>query len=322
MKSVRMMIHGMVAAITCSMLAATFAPQALAADPIKPGVLPKQWQSGGPNCIEVSAPFQIHQYNEDFFILRESGCVHDEKPFLYLLFGRDRALLLDTGAGKEGTTDMPNVADNVRYVVNSWLARNNRRSIPLIVAHLHSHGDHTYGDSQFTKLPDTTLVPPNDVKVLQKAFGIRNWPTDIAAYDLGGRVLDVIPIPGHDDTSIAIYDRQTGVLLTGDTLYPGRIFINADHDTFARSIQRLVDFTKDKVVTHVLGTHIEQKGPYADYPVGTHYAPDEIGLALGRGHLLELLEATTYRKDGLIVQRAYRDFSVCGKYPECKPVNR
>ena len=72
------------------------------------------------------------------------------------------------------------------------------------------------------------------------------------------RVLDIIPIPGHDDTSIAVYDRETAVLLTGDTMYPGRIYINADPDVFARSIARMVEFTKDKLVAHVLGTHIEQ----------------------------------------------------------------
>jgi len=41
----------------------------------------------------------VHEYNPDFYILRQSGCRHDEKPFLYLLFGSDKALLLDTGAG-------------------------------------------------------------------------------------------------------------------------------------------------------------------------------------------------------------------------------
>ena len=43
--------------------------------------------------------FQVHEYNPNFFILRQSGCIHYEKPFLYLIFGRDKALLEDTGAG-------------------------------------------------------------------------------------------------------------------------------------------------------------------------------------------------------------------------------
>lgn len=59
-------------------------------------------------------------------------------------------------------------------------------------------------------------------------FGIAHWPEEIVPYDLGGRVLDIISIPGHDVNSIAVYDRQTGVLLTGDSLYPGRVYVNGD----------------------------------------------------------------------------------------------
>ena len=67
----------------------------------------------------------------------------------------------------------------------------------------------------------------------------RVWDADI---DLGDRVIDVIPIPGHEKSSIALYDRQTGVLLTGDTLYPGRLYVPAaDFATFVESVQRLVD---------------------------------------------------------------------------------
>ena len=44
----------------------------------------------------------------------------------------------------------------------------------------------------------------------------------VGRIDLGDRIIDVIPIPGHDVLSLAYYDRQTGILLTGDGLYPGR----------------------------------------------------------------------------------------------------
>lgn len=290
---------------------------------VRPGVLPAAWSSGSPNCSRWSPEFQFHAYNPDFYILRESGCVNDEKPFLYLLFGKEKAILFDTGAGSAEVTGKPNVIGAVRTVMFAWLLRNHRKSIPLVVSHLHSHGDHTYGDSQFAGQPGFTLVPNGSVSALQAAFGITNWPTSIAAYDLGDRVLDIVPIPGHDTTSIAVYDRQTGVLLTGDTMYPGRIYVNGDPNIFAASIQRLVDFTSDKIITHVLGTHIEQKAPYADYPVGTTWVPYEAPLALTRGHLLELLEATEAREpDGKITQRGFRDFSVCGSYPTCNRVNQ
>ncbi len=265
------------------------------------GVLPDRWQVSGPQC-PPDPKFQVHQYNEDFFILRESGCSNYEKPFIFLLFGKGKVILFDTGAGK---TDVDQV---VQGVINDWLKRNGRDSIPLVVAHTHAHGDHIAGDAQFKALPNTTVVglTPADV---QAFFGFKNWPEEIVQYDLGARVLDLIPIPGHQAASIAIYDRQTGILLTGDTLYPGRLYV-ADGPAFTRSVQRLVDFTKGKIVAHILGNHIEQtRTPYLDYPIGTVYQPDEHALELGRAHLLELNEALQ-NMNGKIVRMAFRDFTI------------
>ena len=126
--------------------------------------------------------------------------------------------------------------------INEWLSRNNRESITLIVAHTHAHRDHISGDEQLKALPHTTLVEPK-TSAVQAFFGFRNWPSEVATYDLGGRVLDVVPIPGHEASSIAVYDRQTGILFTGDTLYPGRLYVE-DATAFALSTQRLVDFTR------------------------------------------------------------------------------
>jgi hydroxyacylglutathione hydrolase len=303
------------------------------------GVLPDHWFTGGPECATFTDDFQVHQYNEDLIILRESGCVHTEKPFLFLLFGQDKVILFDTGAGDNTdptTGRVPNVRGAVDAVIDQWLDDNGRTSITLVVTHLHSHFDHIWGDFQFDGRPDTLFVPPGSVPALQSFFGISDWPNQIAEYDLGDRILDVIPIPGHDETSIAVYDRQTAILLTGDTLYPGRIYINMDADVLERSVQRMVDFTSTRLVAHILGTHIEQQGPYIDYPIGVHFAPNEILLQLGRADLLELREAVALRSKekgievgfgytkslkGQIVEKAYRSFSTCGPYPVCNTVN-
>jgi glyoxylase-like metal-dependent hydrolase (beta-lactamase superfamily II) len=253
---------------------------------VEPGVLPHTWTTSGPKCMQLP-DWQVHEYNPNFFILRQSGCVHYEKPFLYLIFGRDSALLEDTGAGQ--ATTAPVVMD----LVVKWSKRNNKTGpVPLIIVHSHAHGDHTAGDAGFKGLPNVTLVTAS-VPELQKAFGIKTWPTDIVPIDLGRRVVDLIPIPGHDVASIALYDRQTGILLTGDSFYPGRLYVGqAEFPTFVASHQRLVDFTKDKPVAHILGTHIEQTStPFVDYPRGTVYQPNEHSLELTRGVLLELNEA-------------------------------
>ncbi|MEY2396104.1 MAG: hydroxyacylglutathione hydrolase [Acidobacteriaceae bacterium] len=269
-----------------------------------PGTLPSHWITGGPNCIEVPN-WQIHQYNEDFYILRESGCTNYEKPFLYLLFGKERAMLEDTGAGKS------DAAAVVSELIAKWLALKGRTSIPLVVAHSHSHGDHVAGDAGFRGMPNVTMVPLT-VDGTREFFGIDKWPDGIGHIDLGQRILDVIPIPGHDALSVAFYDRETGVLLTGDSLYPGRLYVR-DFAEFARSTARLVAFTRGKFVTHILGTHIEQSSmPYKDYPVGTKYQPGEHSLALSRGTLLELQEALEGMKEKP-TRLALRDFTIWPK---------
>lgn len=268
---------------------------------IRQGILPRSWQASGPRCQDTPK-FQVKAYNDDLYILRESGCSNYEKPFLYLIFGKDRALLLDTGAGK---TDVEVV---VKGVIDSWLNRNGRDSIALIVAHTHAHGDHIAGDSQLRRLPHTTVVAP-DPAAVQAFFQFHNWPMEASSYDLGQRVLDVIPIPGHEPSSIAIYDRQTGILFSGDTLYPGRLYVE-DASAFTLSVQRLVDFTHGKTIAHILGNHIEQtQTPYLDYPVGTVYQPEEHPLELGRSHLLELNEAVR-EMNGKVSRMAFRDFTI------------
>jgi glyoxylase-like metal-dependent hydrolase (beta-lactamase superfamily II) len=252
---------------------------------LQPGVLPGAWRTGGPNCVTVP-DWQIHEYNEDFYIIRESGCIHFEKPFLYLIFGRDKALLEDTGAGDVQT------GPYVTSLLAKWAKKKNRTPLPLIVIHSHAHGDHIAGDKQFQGMANVQFIAPTPAEI-QKAAGIATWPSGLGSIDLGGRVIDVIPIPGHNDASIALYDRLTGNLLTGDSLYPGRLGVSlAEVPNFAASARRLADFVATHNVAHVLGTHIEQtKTAYLDYPRGTVYQPEEHSLDLTRAHVIELNDA-------------------------------
>src|SRR5437667_12301746 len=63
---------------------------------VERGTLPASWTTAA-SCPEMPV-FRTHAYNDDFVILRQSGCTNFEKPFLYLLFGARAALLVDTGA--------------------------------------------------------------------------------------------------------------------------------------------------------------------------------------------------------------------------------
>jgi glyoxylase-like metal-dependent hydrolase (beta-lactamase superfamily II) len=270
---------------------------------LEPGTLPAQWMTGGPDCTTLP-DWQVHKYNETFYILRESGCIHYEKPFLYLIFGEQKALLEDTGAGDVQT------APFVTALIAKWAKAKNRDPLPLVVIHSHGHGDHTAGDKGFQNLPNVQFIAASPAEI-QKAAAIANWPKDSGAIDLGGRIVDVIPIPGHQTASIALYDRRTGNLLTGDSLYPGRLYTSeTDVPVYAESAQRLADFVKAHPIAHVLGTHIEEsRTAYIDYVVGTKYQPEEHVLELTRAHVIELNDAFQAMK-GMPATVALPDFTI------------
>ena len=60
-------------------------------------------------------------------------------------------------------------------------------------------------------------------------------PASVAEVDLGGRVLDCLATPGHHQAAVTYYDRYSGILFTGDTVYPGRLYV-FDWTAFVRSI--------------------------------------------------------------------------------------
>lgn len=217
---------------------------------------------------------QVQQLDADTFVLRQSLRTNFEGPFLYLLFGKDRALLVDTGAG--GIAVRP-VVDRL---IAEWLAGRGRASIPLVVAHSHSHRDHVAGDAEFRDRPETTLVGlrPEDVAGF---FGIGSWPDGTGSLDLGGRRLTILPTPGHQIAHVMIYDPRLRIMVSGDALYPGRIYVPVNHlGDMRRSIARVASFVRRNPVRAVLGAHIELDRGGEDYAQSVTRHPNERRLEL------------------------------------------
>lgn len=247
----------------------------------------------------------VWAYDEDTFILRQSLCTHFEGPFLYLLFGDDKAFLQDTGTGDA------DVAGAVASVIAEWLAKKGKASIDLVVTHSHGHGDHTGGDGQFGGMPGTTVVG-TAVDDVTGFFNIGDWPNQIVSYDLGGRALEVIPIPGHHNAHVAVYDKSRQLLLTGDSLYPGRLYVS-NWNAYVASLKRLSDFTAaaDHPVTWVLGTHIEMTTtPGQDYAMAASKHPDEHVLQLTLSTLVELAQAVAALGDNNPQKQVHDDFII------------
>ncbi len=242
------------------------------------GDLDVRWIHGSPRRAPNADPaFQVHRYDPHTYVLRQSKALTAEAPFLYLLFGNERALLLDTGAMKK-TAGNP-LRETVDSIIETWLEDHPREGYQLVVAHTHGHLDHVQGDGQFADRPATTIVE-RELSAVQAFFGFTDWPDQIVRFDLGGRVLELTGTPGHHPATLTIYDPWSGFLITADNVLPGRIYA-FDFPAYLDSMERTIEFAGARQVTHVMGCHIEMsRRPGRDYPVGCAYQPNEVPLQM------------------------------------------
>lgn len=145
---------------------------------------------------------------------------------VYLVLGRDRALLIDTGYGQANLRD---------YVAQLT-------TLPLLVVNTHGHGDHCGGDVQFGAVSvhpaDVAAIKANAepaararqrtaaeaVPATERFDGAQARPLVLTALrdgekiDLGGRELEVITAPGHTPGEIVLLESARGLLFAGDHL--------------------------------------------------------------------------------------------------------
>ena len=248
---------------------------------LAPGSMDMHWDAGAEDCSKhQAAPIEVRAYNTDTYVLREGLCATWEAPFMYLLIGSRQALLIDTGDVADPKL-MPLAA-----TVMGLLPAMGAGKLPLIVVHSHTHLDHRSGDPQFQGLPGVTVVAAQ-LPSVRRFFGFADWPQGIAQVDLGGRVVDVLPAPGHNVAHVVYYDRDTGLLFSGDFLMPARLLVD-DLDAYKASARRVAAFVRDRPVSYVLGGHVEKDvhGQLFDWQSTIH--ADEAPLALGKAEVLAL----------------------------------
>jgi hydroxyacylglutathione hydrolase len=245
------------------------------------GLLDMHWREGAKDCkTSPQPPLQVHAYNPQTFILRENLCATFEAPFMYLLVGSAKALLIDTG-------DIAN-PDQIplEKTVMGLLPQDGPMKLPLLVVHSHRHLDHRAGDGQFQGVPNVQVVG-YDIDSVKRYYNFTDWPNGVAHMDLGNRIVDVIPTPGHNETHVAFYDRNTGLFFSGDFLMPGRLLID-DTNADLASARRAAAFVQDRPVTAVLGGHIEVNTAGETFTWESQYHPNEHALELTKGDLLAL----------------------------------
>ena len=184
------------------------------------------------NWIAHDRDYLVWAYSRDTLIFRESLRNTYEGNFFYLLLDTEpdgsiaRGMLIDSGTG---------FADLKPYVDPVIQGK------PLIVVSTHSHWDHFGGHRHFMGMDNVELIgyqprpdynpypeaPEYDLEGLELFFGIGNWPSEPVTYALGNRSVEILPVPGHTPDSIALYDHREQLLFTGDTIYPGLLFIES-----------------------------------------------------------------------------------------------
>jgi hydroxyacylglutathione hydrolase len=245
------------------------------------GSMEVHWDAGAETCpVRQPDPIQVHRYNAQTIILREKLCSTWEAPFMYLLIGSKQALLIDTGDIADPQS-MP-----LESLVMSLLPGESAAKLPLLVVHSHGHLDHRAGDAQFDGVNGVQLVR-SDLEHVRKYFGFADWPNGTAQIDLGDRIVDVLPAPGHHPAQLVYYDRKSGLVFSGDFLLPGRLLVD-EWSAYEASARRVAEFLEDRPVNFVLGGHIEKNRSGELLPWESTYHPDEHALQLSKDDVAAL----------------------------------
>ena len=94
-----------------------FTPDVMARSAPAPSLFHEKWIDGT-SATEPAA--QVQALDRDTFVIRQSVKTNFEAPFLYLIFGHDKVLLVDTGA-KDGQ-----IRPVVDRLITEWLAAHHR----------------------------------------------------------------------------------------------------------------------------------------------------------------------------------------------------
>lgn len=214
--------------------------------------------------------FTIEKIDDDTYAISEYK--HWEQTHCYLLLGKEKSILIDTGLGVE----------NIKTVVSSITDK------PIQVITTHVHWDHIGGHKYFNDICvyekeeqwlhggfpiPLQVVKSNLLKEpcnFPKNFDVNNYKIfqgkpKLILYDndiinFGGRNLQVIYTPGHSPGHICLYEENRGYLFSGDLIYKGTLdafYPSTNPVDFMNSIKKI----KNYHINRILPAHYSLKVP-------------------------------------------------------------
>ena len=215
--------------------------------------------------------YAVEAVGDGITMLTEPHVARLWRANIFVIVGRDRAVLVDTGMG----------VALLRPVVATLTDR------PITLFSTHSHLDHIGAHHEFADCE--ILVHPTEAAALRApngpagldyaslsearraeyraaGFSTEGLMVDAApagvdisrhgfkgveptrlvdegdVVDLGDRKFEVLHLPGHSPGSLALWEAATGILIAGDAIYDGILIDttdDADIPTYLRTMQRL-----------------------------------------------------------------------------------
>lgn len=215
--------------------------------------------------------YEMLRFGDDVTLIHEPWI----KPFyrcnIWHVRGRDRDLLFDSGLGHFSLrAHVPLVTER-----------------PLIAVASHTHFDHIgchheFPDRAVHSAEAEILADPKNALTLADQYatdemfikkpegwhaaGYRIEPAPARSLqhgdivDLGDRAFEVVHTPGHSPGGIGLFERRSGIFLSGDIIYDGPLIDDAYHsdiEVYAETLERL----RSLPVALVHGGHFPSFGP-------------------------------------------------------------
>jgi glyoxylase-like metal-dependent hydrolase (beta-lactamase superfamily II) len=164
--------------------------------------------------------YEMIQMDEKSWRIEENGV----RSFLFL--GGNDALLVDSGYG----------SGDLKAAVESLT------DLPVLLVNTHADGDHLGCNHQFENvyMHPSEFDRYNGPEERKGLTALPVWEGDY--FELGDHNFDVLLIPGHTPGSIALLDRTKRILISGDSIGAGMIYMHGygrNIHAYIRSMEKL-----------------------------------------------------------------------------------